>query len=116
MLYWRYGRARNGFCYEAMVLYKQARCQPKLCGLCSEFFRAKRARWPPKLADMVRAQNFFRALLYPVGQLLNPVAHMNTCISTTTLLGSVVRVNRIRVEAPLEAVPLGTKCDQEGTL
>jgi hypothetical protein len=57
-----------------------------------------------------------RALLYPVGQLLNPVAHMNTCISTTTLLGSVVRVNKIRVEAPLEAVPLGTKCDQEGTL
>jgi hypothetical protein len=57
-----------------------------------------------------------RALLYPVGLSLNPVAHMNACISTTTALGLVVRVNRIRVQALLEAVPLGTKYDQEGTL
>jgi hypothetical protein len=39
------------------------------------------------------------------------------CImSTTTWLGLVARVGRIRVGAPLGAVPLSTIRDQEGTL
>jgi hypothetical protein len=56
----------------------------------------------------------FRELLNPVAQLLNPVAHANTCISTTTQLELVIRVGRIIVGVPLRAVPLGTKCDPEG--
>jgi hypothetical protein len=43
---------------------------------------------------------FKRELLNPVAQLLNPVAHANTCISTTTRLELVIRIGRIIVGVP----------------
>jgi len=59
--------------------------------------------------------DYFGELLNLTLQLLNLIRHLNEYNSITTRFGLVVRVDRVRVGAPLEAVPLGTKRDQEGT-